>query len=110
MLAVPVDALHPFYAGVQSYRDLPPILRDQTATSSSTTRIWRRGSGRSSAIRDSDHETRAWVFDGVPALHCSQTNMGWSRADRNTFSPEAPSADLGREPVGGVAGSWARWP
>jgi inorganic pyrophosphatase len=31
ILAVPVDALHPFYAGVQSYRDLPPILRDQTA-------------------------------------------------------------------------------
>jgi inorganic pyrophosphatase len=31
VLAVPVDALHPFYAGVQSYRDLPPILRDQTA-------------------------------------------------------------------------------
>jgi inorganic pyrophosphatase len=31
VLAVPVDALHPFYAGVQSYLDLPPILRDQTA-------------------------------------------------------------------------------
>ena len=31
VLAVPVDALHPFYADVQSYRDLPPILRDQTA-------------------------------------------------------------------------------
>jgi inorganic pyrophosphatase len=31
VLAVPVDALHPFYTGVQSYRDLPPILRDQTA-------------------------------------------------------------------------------
>ncbi len=31
ILAVPVDALHPFYTGVQSYKDLPPILRDQTA-------------------------------------------------------------------------------
>ena len=26
ILAVPVDALHPFYAGVQSYRDLPTIM------------------------------------------------------------------------------------
>src|ERR1700742_1109071 len=25
ILAVPVDALHPFYSGVSSYRDLPPI-------------------------------------------------------------------------------------
>lgn len=31
VLAVPVDALHPFYSGVKSYKDLPPILRDQTA-------------------------------------------------------------------------------
>ena len=31
ILAVPIDALHPFYSGVQSYLDLPPILRDQTA-------------------------------------------------------------------------------
>mgnify|MGYP000964195960 CR=1 FL=1 len=31
VLAVPVDSLHPFYEGVQSYKDLPPILRDQTA-------------------------------------------------------------------------------
>src|SRR3982751_5259068 len=26
ILAVPVDALHPFYAGIRSYRDLPPIV------------------------------------------------------------------------------------
>src|SRR5437764_4210709 len=26
ILAVPVDALNPFYAGIQSYRDLPPIM------------------------------------------------------------------------------------
>jgi inorganic pyrophosphatase len=31
ILAVPVDDLHPFYTGIQSYRDLPPILRDQIA-------------------------------------------------------------------------------
>src|SRR5215467_7741673 len=31
IIAVPVDALHPFYTGVQSYRDLPPILCDQIA-------------------------------------------------------------------------------
>lgn len=31
ILAVPVDALHPFYTGIQSYTDLPPILRDQIA-------------------------------------------------------------------------------
>jgi len=31
ILAVPVDALHPFYSGVGSYRDLPPILCDQIA-------------------------------------------------------------------------------
>jgi inorganic pyrophosphatase len=31
ILAVPVDALHPFYSGVSSYRDLPPILCDQIA-------------------------------------------------------------------------------
>ena len=31
ILAVPVDALHPFYSGVQSYRDLPAIMCDQIA-------------------------------------------------------------------------------
>jgi inorganic pyrophosphatase len=31
ILAVPVDALHPFYAGVRSYRDLPPIIVEQVA-------------------------------------------------------------------------------
>ncbi len=31
ILAVPVDALHPFYNGVQSYRDLPPIMCEQIA-------------------------------------------------------------------------------
>lgn len=31
ILAVPVDALHPFYSGVRSYRDLPPVLCDQIA-------------------------------------------------------------------------------
>lgn len=29
LLAVPVDALHPYYTDVSSYRDLPKILRDQ---------------------------------------------------------------------------------
>ena len=29
ILAVPVDALHPYYRGVSSYRDLPQILIDQ---------------------------------------------------------------------------------
>ena len=31
ILAVPVDALHPFYSEVHSYRDLPTILCDQIA-------------------------------------------------------------------------------
>ena len=31
IIAVPVDALHPYYTGVQSYLDLPVILRDQIA-------------------------------------------------------------------------------
>jgi inorganic pyrophosphatase len=31
IIAVPVDQLHPYYRGVQSYRDLPPILCDQIA-------------------------------------------------------------------------------
>jgi inorganic pyrophosphatase len=31
ILAVPVDALHPFYAGVRSYRDLPAIITEQVA-------------------------------------------------------------------------------
>ena len=31
ILAVPVDALHPFYNGVQSYRDLPQIMCEQIA-------------------------------------------------------------------------------
>ncbi|MDQ3470762.1 MAG: inorganic diphosphatase [Pseudomonadota bacterium] len=31
IIAVPVDALHPFYSGVTSYEDLPKILRDQIA-------------------------------------------------------------------------------
>ena len=31
ILAVPVDKLHPFYTGVRSYRDLPPVMCDQIA-------------------------------------------------------------------------------
>ena len=31
IIAVPVDKLHPFYRGVNSYLDLPEILRDQIA-------------------------------------------------------------------------------
>ena len=31
IIAVPVDALHPFYSGVRSYRDLPAILCEQIA-------------------------------------------------------------------------------
>ncbi len=31
ILAVPVDALHPFYSNVTSYRSLPEILREQIA-------------------------------------------------------------------------------
>jgi inorganic pyrophosphatase len=31
IVAVPVDGLHPFYAGVGTYRDLPPILCEQIA-------------------------------------------------------------------------------
>jgi inorganic pyrophosphatase len=31
IIAVPVDRLHPFYRNVQSYRDLPEILREQIA-------------------------------------------------------------------------------
>ena len=29
ILAVPVDALHPFYTGIRSYKDLPAILCEQ---------------------------------------------------------------------------------
>jgi len=31
IIAVPVDDLHPFYAGIASYLDLPEIMRDQIA-------------------------------------------------------------------------------
>jgi inorganic pyrophosphatase len=31
ILAVPVDALHPFYSNVRSYQDLPPVLIEQIA-------------------------------------------------------------------------------
>lgn len=31
IIAVPVDALHPFYDGVRSYKDLPPTLTGQIA-------------------------------------------------------------------------------
>jgi len=31
IIAVPVDAPHPFYTGVRSTQDLPPILCDQIA-------------------------------------------------------------------------------
>ena len=31
IIAVPVDALHPFYTNVRSYTDLPPILCEQIA-------------------------------------------------------------------------------
>jgi inorganic pyrophosphatase len=31
ILAVPIDELHPFYTGVKSYQDLPPVLCDQIA-------------------------------------------------------------------------------
>ena len=45
IIAVPVDKLHPFYAGVKSYRELPATLTDQIAHFFSTTRIWRKASG-----------------------------------------------------------------
>ena len=31
IVAVPVDALHPYYTGIRTYEDLPVILRDQIA-------------------------------------------------------------------------------
>ncbi|MFZ9684656.1 MAG: inorganic diphosphatase [Gemmobacter sp.] len=31
ILAVPVDALHPFYSGIRTYTDLPPVLIEQIA-------------------------------------------------------------------------------
>lgn len=31
IIAVPIDKLHPFYSGVSSYKDLPPILTEQIA-------------------------------------------------------------------------------
>jgi inorganic pyrophosphatase len=31
IIAVPVDALHPFYAGISNFRELPQIMRDQIA-------------------------------------------------------------------------------
>jgi inorganic pyrophosphatase len=31
ILAVPVDSLNPFYAGIRSYRDLPAIMCEQIA-------------------------------------------------------------------------------
>ncbi|MEO8096983.1 MAG: inorganic diphosphatase [Acidobacteriota bacterium] len=31
VIAVPVDALHPFYTGISSYLDLPQIMREQIA-------------------------------------------------------------------------------
>ena len=31
VLAVPVDDLHPYYAGIGSYRDLPPVMLEQIA-------------------------------------------------------------------------------
>ena len=31
IVAVPVDALHPFYTDTRSYEDLPPILCEQIA-------------------------------------------------------------------------------
>jgi inorganic pyrophosphatase len=31
ILAVPVDALHPFYKGIQNFSDLPPIMCEQIA-------------------------------------------------------------------------------
>jgi inorganic pyrophosphatase len=31
IIAAPVDELHPFYTGMRSYQDLPPILCDQIA-------------------------------------------------------------------------------
>lgn len=31
IIAVPVDALHPFYTGISTFRDLPQIMRDQIA-------------------------------------------------------------------------------
>ena len=31
ILAVPVDALHPFYTGVNSYKDLPAVMTEQIA-------------------------------------------------------------------------------
>ena len=31
IIALPADALHPFYGGIRSYQDLPPLLSEQIA-------------------------------------------------------------------------------
>ena len=66
ILAVPVDALHPFYTGVQQ---LPRPARRSCASrsriSSSTTRIWKRASGsRSRNWLDADGAEQL-VMDGI---------------------------------------------
>jgi inorganic pyrophosphatase len=50
IIAVPVDELHPFYTGVRSYQDLPPILCDQIAHFSVTTKTWRPANGLTSRV------------------------------------------------------------
>ena len=46
ILAVPVDALHPFYTGVHELsRSAADHAASRSRTSSSTTRIWKRASG-----------------------------------------------------------------
>ena len=45
ILAVPVDALHPFYAACRAIATCPPSCASRSRIFSSTTRIWKRGNG-----------------------------------------------------------------
>lgn len=65
IIAVPVDKLHPYHAGMKSCADLQPIWASRSGTSSPTTRTWSRESGRRPA--NGSVSTRRVASSGRPS-------------------------------------------
>ncbi len=67
ILAVPVDKLHPFYTGIKSYRDLPPILCEQIGHFFQHYKDLEKGKWVTIAKWLDVEETQQLVLDGLEA-------------------------------------------
>ena len=65
ILAVPVDALHPFYKGITSYRDLPDVMCEQIAHFSQHYKDLEKGKWVSIVRWLDAREAEQLIMDGI---------------------------------------------